>query len=91
MTNSPPNFAATNTPDAGADDLVDTRGAARHISERLLRVSPRTLESWRKDGIGPNFVRLSAAPGRRGRVRYSKLDLDFWIESRIVAVGTGGK
>lgn len=33
-------------------DLLTTKEAARE-----LRVSPRTLERYRKDGVGPFFIR----------------------------------
>lgn len=42
----------------------------------LLRISERTLERWRVEGVGPRFRRF----GRR--VIYSKLDLENWADGR---------
>lgn len=45
-----------------------------------LKVSPKTLESWRTRGGGPQFVRL------RGRaIRYRFNDLAAFIESGLRA------
>jgi hypothetical protein len=43
----------------------------------VVKNSPRTLESWRLNGIGPNFVRM----GRRG-VRYRWGDLLDYVHGR---------
>ena len=43
----------------------------------LLRLSERTLERWRVEGIGPPFRRF----GRR--VVYAKTDLESWADSRL--------
>ncbi|HEU5223157.1 MAG TPA: helix-turn-helix domain-containing protein [Candidatus Lumbricidophila sp.] len=48
----------------------------------LGKLSPVTLRDWRKDGIGPAFVRLGAT---KGRVVYRIQDLDKWLASRVVA------
>ena len=37
-----------------------------------------TLEKWRGQGRGPNYVKCG------GSVRYRQNDLDTWIESRVV-------
>lgn len=52
--------------------LLSTRAAADYLG-----VSPRTLESWRRLGGGPAFIRLSA-----NRCSYHRADLDTWIDER---------
>ncbi len=42
----------------------------------LLRLSPYTLETWRRDGLGPNYHKF----GRN--VRYSLADLRAWGQSK---------
>lgn len=45
---------------------------------KYLRISERTLETWRQTGRGPEF-------SRAGRVcLYTRRDLDDWVESRKV-------
>lgn len=39
-----------------------------------LRISPRTLESWRSKGYGPSTRRIG------NRVMYRQTDIDNWIE-----------
>ncbi len=60
-----------------ADDLLDQRQAA----SRLGVPSVRTLESWRRRGYGPRFLRLSPR-----LVRYRASDIDRWLEARAVGV-----
>ncbi len=43
---------------------------------QLLRLSPKTLETWRVRGGGPRFCKLGC------RVFYRREDLESWIESR---------
>ncbi len=43
----------------------------------LLSVSPRTLERWRVEGIGPQFTRA----GRR--ILYRMTDVDCWLEQNV--------
>lgn len=45
----------------------------------LLNVSLRTLESWRLNGSGPNFVKI----GRGRTVRYRQVDVQAWIDARV--------
>jgi helix-turn-helix protein len=52
-----------------------TKKAADH-----LKMSPRTLERWRVQGIGPVFSK--AGPGLRARVLYRRSDLDAWLVQR---------
>lgn len=49
-----------------------------------LQTSPKTLESWRKRGFGPAYVKV----GRL--VRYRKIDLDGWLESNLRQSTSGG-
>lgn len=41
-----------------------------------LNLSARTLEKMRSDGGGPRFRKLGK------RIRYTKVDLDAWADSR---------
>ena len=52
-----------------ADELLTARELAAE-----LKVSLRTLERWRAQGIGPVYVRL----GRT--VRYRRSDVNAWLE-----------
>jgi predicted DNA-binding transcriptional regulator AlpA len=56
------------------DDLLDSRAAALYLS-----LSERTLERWRRDRSGPNFIRLSARA-----IRYRLADLRAWRDGRTV-------
>ncbi|MDX2263402.1 MAG: helix-turn-helix domain-containing protein [Hyphomicrobiales bacterium] len=46
----------------------------------IVELSPRTLERLRYEGGGPVFHK--AGPGRRSPVRYTKADLDAWLDKR---------
>lgn len=48
---------------------------------QALAVSPRTLQAWRRRGVGPPFVRLGRA------VRYDAAALERWIAARQVTPG----
>lgn len=54
-------------------EILNTREAADYV-----RLGKPTLERFRISGAGPVFVKLG------GAVRYRKLDLDAWLESRRV-------
>ena len=54
--------------------LLDEREASTY-----LKISPRTVQSWRLTGDGPQFVKIGRV------VRYRRSDLDAYITSRIVA------
>ena len=54
------------------DALLSTAEAAA-----LLRVSPRTLQTWRGTGEGPAFVRMS-----QNRCSYTRAALAAFVESR---------
>ena len=45
---------------------------------RLLRMSERTLQTWRIKGTGPSFIRAGRA------VRYRRCDILAWIEANAV-------
>ncbi|MAN72937.1 MAG: hypothetical protein CME84_02445 [Henriciella sp.] len=53
--------------------LMCTKQAAR-----FLGISHRTLENWRQQGIGPDFVRLPPK-----LVRYRKEDLLAWMNLSV--------
>lgn len=44
---------------------------------RLTRLSQSTLKDKRWRGTGPKFTKLS--PGRGGRIRYRRSDVDAWM------------
>ncbi len=46
-------------------------------ASEFLGLSPRTLELWRRRGIGPSIIRLS-----RRSIRYDHADLLNWVASR---------
>jgi hypothetical protein len=58
--------------------LHDEKRAAAY-----LNVSPRTLQSWRRKGGGPRYIKLGA--GTHGPVRYDQQDLDDFIDARARA------
>ena len=55
------------------NDILFTEEAADYV-----RLSKPTLERFRISGDGPKFLKLG------GSVRYRKVDLDAWLESRVV-------
>jgi integrase len=57
------------SPDAGDFDAVLTAEEAA----KFLKLSPRTLEKWRSEGLGPLVLRM----GRR--VAYARRDLVRWL------------
>jgi hypothetical protein len=44
-----------------------------------LRVTSQTLTKWRKEGDGPQFIRLGE--GQRGRIVYRWSDLVAWLDA----------
>ncbi|MFA3877591.1 helix-turn-helix transcriptional regulator [Streptomyces sp. MMCC 100] len=44
-----------------------------------LGVSTKTLMNWRWQGTGPRYVKLT--PGRSGRIRYRRRDVNAWLVS----------
>lgn len=59
-----------------AGEYVDDRTLARD-----LRRNHRTLEAWRRQKIGPAYVKLP-----RGVV-YRRVDVERWLASRVVRGG----
>lgn len=55
-------------------DVLTTAEAARYV-----RLGKPTLERFRLTGEGPLYAKLG------GAVRYRRVDLDKWLESRLVA------
>jgi excisionase family DNA binding protein len=55
-------------------DVLTTLEAARYV-----RLGKPTLERFRLTGEGPLFAKLG------GAVRYRSVDLDKWLEDRLVA------
>ena len=47
-----------------------------------IGVSSSTMESWRKIGIGPNYIKMNA--GMKGRVLYPKIAIAEWLVSHSV-------
>ena len=47
-----------------------------------IGVSSSTLESWRKEAIGPSYIKMNN--GKRGRVLYPKTALAEWLVSHSV-------
>lgn len=62
---------------AADDEAIDTVAAGR-----VVGVAPGTLENWRSQGKGPQYVK---APGLRGAVRYRVADLRAWMKANTVA------
>lgn len=60
--------------------LMSTSDAAR-----LIGVHRRTLESWSKDGIAPNPVRIN------GQLRYVRTEIVNWVVNRCPSQKKGGK
>jgi hypothetical protein len=44
-----------------------------------LRVSVRTLQRWRLDGVGPTPIEVSPPTATRPQWRYLLADLDAWV------------
>ena len=59
----------------------------RHLTQRELaerwRISEATLERWRSDGIGPNYLRL------QGRVLYRLVDVEAYEEACLRSTTAG--
>jgi excisionase family DNA binding protein len=44
---------------------------------RLLSLSHRTLQAWRRQGVGPKFIKFGRS------VRYSRPALFLWAEAQV--------
>ena len=53
--------------------LMSTEETAEYITGAGVRTSARTLETWRRKGTGPEFVRVG------GRVRYKPSAVRRWL------------
>lgn len=60
---------------------MDNMLTCAQVAKRL-GVTTRTLHNWRADGIGPDYVRLTASA-----VRYPMAALEAFIEARTVKAG----
>lgn len=64
--------------------ILDPQGKLLTPEELAALLGPdtsvRTLQDWRTDGIGPDFVMLSAK-----MIRYRVCDVDAWIASKVRA------
>lgn len=47
-----------------------------------IGVSSSTLESWRRDGLGPSYIKMNR--GKRGRILYSKVAIAEWLANNAV-------
>jgi hypothetical protein len=73
-------------------ELFNTKAAAM-----LLGVTPETLRSWRRRGIGPSYIRFAGGHVRRGKrygerkvhghIRYSAEGLVAYIVRSTVQTG----
>ena len=61
------------------EDILLTQTQAAEI----LNISPRTLEGWRRKGLGPSFVVYSSRC-----VRYSERALLEWVQKRKASLST---
>ena len=50
----------------------------------MIDVKPSTLQQWRSDLVGPDFVRLGKA------VFYRKTDVDEWIAGKVQVTNRQG-
>lgn len=57
------------------DVLFDTEGAGRYLGGSDKPISRRTLERWRTEGVGPDYVKMVNA------VRYPKSGLDAFKQA----------
>lgn len=62
--------------------FTDEKGLSAWIG-----VAQKTLGAWRRQGVGPQWVRLGHGP--RGPVRYSVEGVKAWLADRAAA--SGGK
>ena len=48
------------------------------MASAYLNVSPRTMERWRYEGVGPAFIRVGGSD--KGKVLYSEEDLNNYLQ-----------
>ncbi|WP_033322310.1 helix-turn-helix domain-containing protein [Streptomyces yerevanensis] len=46
-------------------------------------LAPQTLANYRWQGIGPRYIKLT--PGRGGRIRYRRSDVELWLDGQTIA------
>jgi len=63
-------------PDLQSSPMLDPESAGIYLGGTEKPISPLTLSDWRTKRVGPAYVRI----GRL--IRYRKVDLDAWLESR---------
>ncbi len=56
----------------------------RQEAAAYLKVSPRTLDMWRRENRGPRSCKIV------GRVYYLKPDIDAWLQDQITRSARGG-
>ena len=65
-------------------DVLTRTLSRRYIDEfaagEYLGLTARTLQQWRRDGVGPAYVRVSSRC-----VRYDVQVLDAWMAARVRA------
>ena len=59
--------------------LLTCREAAVYLS-----VTIATLRRWRRNGTGPEYIRLPSPKPGMGHVRYVQADIDAWMQEREV-------
>ncbi len=47
-------------------------------------IAPQTLANYRWRGMGPTFIKLT--PGRSGRIRYRRSDVERWLDAQTMTV-----
>ncbi len=47
-----------------------------------IGVSSSTLESWRREGLGPSYIKVNT--GKRGRVLYPKTSIAEWLANHAI-------
>ena len=68
----------TETIEDGMPDPDELLTAAQ--VSKLTKLALRTLSDMRWKGLGPAFHKLS--PGRGGRIRYRRRDVNAWLDAR---------
>lgn len=56
----------------------------RQDAAAYLKVSPRTLDQWRRQNRGPRSYKIV------GRVYYLRLDIDAWVQDQLTRSTRGG-
>lgn len=47
-----------------------------------IGVSSSTLESWRREGLGPSYIKINR--GKRGRILYPKVTIAEWLVNNAI-------